>query len=262
MFIIDPYCFLFNQSNSDYLGIFEKICNLIDFIEKKNLYSKTYFPDELIQELMKTFPYNDPTFSANYQFFYSNLSKTLPKFVGMPQDKGAYYNPNDSNLFQNNLYSGFSDFVQKLIWKNLFYLLNIHGKLLVLKINCSDAQKEKLEVELIDKDKKVLTIKRRTREQYKEFLPYFVPSDKHKNYKPVGKNGTTLEKEDEEDCYDLINYAVRIKDQSMALVAYNQNTGKIIKFPITHGFEYHAFPVDEEYYRTLILPYLNQDILK
>lgn len=258
MIIIDPYCFLYKTGDNIDLKLYQ-LLKFIEFLEDRKLFNKSIFLFEIFNELMSTYPYNDESFNRNYYQIYNRLSEVIRKCsnsdISEIRDTGNF-------TFDDNLYSEFNEQNKNKIL-NIFYnnsLIDSH--LLILKgEDLPLFLRNNSQVRIINSEQELAKIPRLSYEHNVNFLPYFKPSDKHKSYATTGITGSILTQEDEEDCYHLIDEAIKIKDTSDALIAFNKRTGHIIKFPITQGNEFHAFPIEKEYYRTHILPHLDYDIL-
>ncbi|UOO46402.1 hypothetical protein LLW22_04175 [Enterococcus casseliflavus] len=253
MFLIDPYCIFFS-TNRDFVIQIKEFNDFIEFLENRNMFSKSIFIPEILEELLNTYPYNDPVFANNFQSFYPSLTKILLCQSTENIDK------DHSNRFSNNFYSEFSRNIQELI---LNKLLNYP----IISIVSGD------NIELFRRTDSLVIIeniygdlvKKYNRYSYKKcnkFLPFFIPSPKHSNSTPTkGVTGSILSIEDENDCYKLIDNAIKIKNTSSALIAYNPNTESIIKFHKTQDNEYHAFPITKHEYQTYISHNLEIDIV-
>lgn len=258
MLIIDPYCVLFKTGDDIDLKLLQ-LMSFIRFLEDRKVFKKSFFLLEVFKNLESKYPYTDPSFNRNYSYIYNLLSNFILECS----------NPNLSTIqdtsnftFNDDLYSEFNEQNQSQILSVFYNKSLIDSNLIIIKgedipLFVRDDNK----VEIINDNKEVTSIPRFSYENDTKFLPYFKPSDKHKSSATTGVTGSILSQEDEEDCYRLIDEAIKIKDTSAALIAFNKRTGHIIKFPVTHGNEFHAFPIDKNYYRSNILPYLDYDIL-
>lgn len=248
MIALDPYCIWFSDNSDQYLKKINAISELKDFFEKRKLNSKVVFNLKILVKLNEYYPFSNAAFCKNYNYFYYLLTDLVQNMINIDSS----FVESDV-VFLNDFYSEMPNDVVELI-KNFLLHDDVDKILTGNCIELSVRSDESLTIQKNDVLQKEL--RRYSYELSESFLPFFKPSPKHDSNQTNGVKGTPLSKEDERDCYALIDSAIKIKEESNSLIAYNPRTKNIIKFPQTLGYEYHAFPISRNEFDQKISPFL------
>lgn len=255
MYSLDPYLFQFNPSEPENI-IFkiEDLVEVAELIELRKLSQKLMFNSEIFEIFMGEYPHTDKSFASNYNYVYDVMRKIVLQCNEVTQFTISNEDQYHLNIYDDLLRSIRIEWIKVLLSEELKTIIMGGEHTPHSSINCVILSKFRQENE-------VRNFGRFSYNNHSKFLAYFKPSQKHISTKPEKGRASILTRQDEEDCYELINEAIPLDKTSGTLVAYNKRTKNIIKFHLTHGMEYHAFPISEQEYYTYVKPHIEYDIL-